>query len=79
MNRVVLKHYPASKLPKDMRGSFDITASVEVVIVEEEIRPKTITVSEFRKMRDHAMIGRKPVTTAEAAARIRELRDEWDD
>jgi hypothetical protein len=39
MNRIVLHHFPASKLPDEMRGKVDPSATVTVT-VEEEVPPK---------------------------------------
>jgi hypothetical protein len=39
MNRIVLHHFPASKLPDEMRGAVDPSSTVTVT-VEEEVRPK---------------------------------------
>jgi len=78
MNRIVIEHYPASKLPKDMRGTFDKSASVKVV-VEEEKPTKRLTYEQLTALIDKAQKGKRPVTTEEAVARVRELRDEWDD
>ncbi len=80
MNKIVREHYPASKLPEDMRMSFSPHASVTITIVEEA-DPKALTKDEFiamiRKSQEEKR-GRG-VTLDEAAARVRALRDEWDD
>ena len=78
MNRIVLEHYPASKLPKDMRGEIASDASVRVV-VEEEIPARPMTFEELTTIIEKARKGKKSVTTEEAVARIRALRDEWGD
>jgi hypothetical protein len=47
MNRIVREHYPASRLPEDLRPSNDPAAQV-TVIVEEEARPeKVLTLEEI--------------------------------
>jgi hypothetical protein len=35
MNRIIREHYPASKLPDDLRDGVDPSATVTVTIVEE--------------------------------------------
>ncbi|WFR95338.1 hypothetical protein [Rhizobium tumorigenes] len=96
MNKIVLEHYPLSKLPDDMRRGLDESATVKVVIEQDadqseterwpgfahlpklDIEPSSIEqiledIEKFRKTNPST------VSTAEAVARIRELRDEWDD
>ncbi len=79
MNRIVLEHYPASKLPEDMRGDIDASALVKVEVEVEEVPKKRMTLEELTSMIDKARKGKPDVTSEEAVARVRELRDEWDD
>ena len=78
MNKIVLEHYPASKLPEELRGTFALGASVRVTFEEEQSR-RPMTREELRKSLLDARAKAKGVTMEEAVARIRELRDEWDD
>ena len=75
MNRIVLEHYPASKLPEDLRAGVDPSSTVTVTIVEEEKRPeKVMTLEEIFALR------RPPFRTAEEIDEdLRRQRDEWDD
>ena len=75
MNRIVKKHYPASRLPEDLRQGVDPTAIVTVTIVEEETSPeKIMSVEEIWALRA------PPFKTAqEIDADLRRQRDEWDD
>jgi hypothetical protein len=75
MNRIVLEHYPASKLPEDLRGGVDPSSTVTVTIVEEAKRPeKVMTLEEIFALR------RPPFRTAEEIDDdLRRQRDEWDD
>lgn len=77
MNKVVREHYPVSQLPADLRSQFPEGASVTVTI-EDEIRnplSREQLMEMFRKARKTA-----PGTTLEeAVARVRALRDEWED
>ncbi len=78
MNKIVLDHYPVSKLPADMRFGLDQTATVRVVIEEEtDDRRETAaeTVATIRKFRESFA---EKISLDEAAARIRDLRDEWE-
>ncbi len=75
MNRIVLEHYPASKLPDDLRAGVDPLSTVTVTIVEEEKRPeKVMTLDEIFALR------RPPFRTAEEIDEdLRRQRDEWND
>jgi hypothetical protein len=77
MNKIVLEHFPVSKLPEELRGDLSLEASVTVTI-EEEVAPATSR-EDFLKLIRDAQARSKGVTMEEAVARIRELRDEWDD
>jgi hypothetical protein len=78
MNRIVREHYPVSKLPEELREGLEPGASVTVT-VEEEVR-KAPSVEEMRRQFLEVRKSLKhKVTVEEAVARIRELRDEWDD
>jgi hypothetical protein len=75
MNRIIREHYPASKLPEDLRAGVDPSSTVAVTIVEEEKRPeKVMTLEEIFALR------RPPFRTAEEIDEdLRRQRDEWDD
>lgn len=75
MNRIIREHYPASKLPEDLRAGVDPSATVTVTIVEEEKRPeKVISLEEIWARRS------PPFKTAkEIDDNLRRQRDEWDD
>lgn len=75
MNRIIKEHYPASKLPEDLRAGVNPTATVTVTIVEEENLPeRAMTLEEIFALR------RPPFRTAEEIEEdLRRRRDEWDD
>ena len=75
MNRITREHYPASKLPEDLRAGVDLSSTVTVTIVEEEKRPeKVMTLEEIFALR------RPPFRTAEEIDEdLRRQRDQWDD
>jgi len=78
MNRIVREHYPASKLPPDLRQGLDAGASVTVTIQEEA--PRRPSAEELRRQLQAYRKGLpRHSTLDEAVARVRELRDEWDD
>jgi hypothetical protein len=50
MNRIVREHYPASKLPEELRQGIDPDRNVTVTVVEEEERPEPpMTLEEILK------------------------------
>jgi uncharacterized protein (UPF0216 family) len=75
MNRIVKEHYPASKLPEDLRQGVDPAATVTVTIVEEQHLPeRRVSLEEIFAAR------RPPFRSAdEIDADLRRQRDEWDD
>lgn len=82
MNKIVRDHYPVENLPADLRGGLDTHATVRVVIEVESELPQTkpLTVEQALEMiRKYKAEGHPSVSAEEAVARIRELRDEWDD
>ncbi|MBZ5762196.1 MULTISPECIES: hypothetical protein [unclassified Rhizobium] len=86
MNKLVRDHYPVSKLPEDLREGFNPVGTVRVVIEVEDrvpalhIETKPMTGKDVvEAIRSYKALGRPSVTTEEAVARIRALRDEWDD
>jgi 2-C-methyl-D-erythritol 4-phosphate cytidylyltransferase len=75
MNRIIREHYPASKLPEDLRAGVDPTATVTVTIVEEEKRPeKVMSLDEIWALRTPPFRTAKEIDDA-----LRRQRDEWDD
>jgi hypothetical protein len=72
MNRIIREHYPASKLPEDLRSGVDPSSTVTVTIVEEQKRPeKVMTIEEIFALR------RPPFRTAEEIDEdLRRQRDE---
>ena len=75
MATMITRHYPASKLPEDLRAGVDPSATVTVTIVEEEKRPaKVMSLEEIWALRT------PPFRTAkEIDDDLRRQRDEWDD
>lgn len=78
MNRIVKEHYPASKLPDELRGKIARESSVRITIEEEAGKPFSAA-DLARQLREYRKTNPKPVTIEEAVDRIRRLRDEWDD
>jgi hypothetical protein len=75
MNRIVREHYPASRLPDDLREGIDPSQDVTVTVVVEPVTrgEDAVTLDEVRALR------RPPFLTKEDIdSHIRQLRDEWD-
>jgi hypothetical protein len=79
MNKIVKEHYPASKLPVELREGIEASALVTVTIQEEVGRKEPPSREELRQLIEQAQRDAQGVTMEEAVARIRTLRDEWDD
>ncbi len=75
MNRIVKEHYPASKLPEDLRVGVNPASTVTVTIVEEEQKPERVATLE------EIFASRRPPfrTKEEIDTDLRRQRDEWDD
>ena len=74
MNKVVREHYPAARLPEDLRRGFGDGVEVRVVIEpqpgpSERDLPLTRILEE---MQEHRVVADDPVT------RVRALRAEWE-
>lgn len=78
MNKIVLEHYPAAKLPEELREGIEPGASVRVT-VEEEARRKPLDPEKLLELMRAAQANAPGTTLDEAVARIRALRDEWED
>ena len=82
MNKIVREHYPVENLPADLREGLAEGSTVRVVVEMQGHGPSAAKTSfeEFmKKVEAYRSQDDRRVTTAEAVARIRELRDEWDD
>jgi len=75
MNRIIREHYPASRLPEDLREGVDPQATVTVTVTQEEKAPEHVmTLEEIFSLR------RPPFKTAEQIDdELRQQRNEWDD
>ena len=78
MGRVELRHIPASRLPKDLRGDF-LPSDLVDVVVNAASGPKPLSREELIAVLNRPRDPSELTTSEEAVARIRALRDEWDD
>jgi hypothetical protein len=76
MNKIVKEHYPASRLPEDLRTGVDPRSTVTVTIVEEEMKPprRVMTPEELWALRAPPFR-----SAAEIDEDLGRDRDEWDD
>jgi hypothetical protein len=79
MNKIVKVHYPASKLPVELREGIDSAATVTVTIQEEVESREPLSREKLREMIEQAQTESKGGTIEDAVTRVRTLRDEWDD
>lgn len=91
MNKIVREHYPVSKLPEDIRKEFEGSTTVRLIVEEAPgiTAVAAMETLEAQYEKHLAMLAsqgpidfgqhRGKTSIAEAVARIRELRDEWDD
>jgi hypothetical protein len=85
MNKIVVEHYPVSRLPEDLREGLLGSGTVRVTLEDTKAvvsPPRGPSRDEFlAQLRDEKR-GKGPadgVSREEAVARIRALRDEWGD
>jgi hypothetical protein len=71
MNKIIREHYPAAKLPEDLRPSGDPNARVTITIEEEEKPDNVMTLDEI-----FSQTGFRRRTREEIDAEIRRQRDE---
>jgi hypothetical protein len=79
MGRVELRHYPASKLPDELRGEIALNSFVTVRIEETDKAPLPLNGTQLRDFLTSARSRLATLRPGEGAERIRRLRDEWDD
>ena len=75
MNKIVRRHYPASRLPEDLTEGLpdDALVDIEITVDEDDGSKRRHT------LRDYFGVAKDRNTSIEQAVqRIRDLRDEWD-
>jgi hypothetical protein len=76
MNRIVKEHYPAAKLPDDLREGIDPHDTVTVTVVPEAATGGLAPARPKRGLFGAAK--ERGTSVEEAVSRTRSLRDEWD-
>ncbi|WP_048645354.1 hypothetical protein [Nitratireductor soli] len=80
MGVITVKHYRASKLPADLRAGLADDALVSITVEEERAQYTSSSAATLKEQLARVRKSlKRPVSSEEAAQRIRELRDEWDD
>lgn len=85
MKKIVREHYPVSQLPEDLRAQFPGVETVRLVIEEggkDDIADRSVHRSREQMIADFDAVrceNHPHVSLDDAVARIRALRDEWDD
>jgi hypothetical protein len=74
MNKIIREHYPASKLPEDLRPSNNPDVSVTVTIEEEQRPEEVMTLEEI-----FSLTGFRRRSAKEIDTDLRKQRDEWDE
>jgi hypothetical protein len=75
MNRIVREHYPAEQLPDDLKAIIGPAKTVRLVIEADDAGQTFTAWAGELRLRSIKLAP----TTDDPVARIRELRDEWDD
>ena len=72
--RIVIEDYPVENLPEELRGGIETGHRVTVTVEESEDRWSDL----FRRIDAYQSANTRHVTSEEAVARVRAIRDEWD-
>jgi hypothetical protein len=73
MNKVVREHYPAERLPEDLRRGIDPSAKVTITVELEEPAQPVMSLEEMLALRRDVYSSQQEIDT-----HVRSLRDEWD-
>lgn len=72
MNRIVREHYPAAKLPDDLREGIDENATVTITVETEAASEKVLTLEEMFALRRDVFM-----SIREVDEHVEAMRDEW--
>ena len=73
MNNILREHYPAVKLPEDLREGIDPSKNVTVTVIEEDPPERVMTLEEIFALRVPPYLSKEEIDD-----HIRSLRDEWE-
>jgi hypothetical protein len=75
MNEIIKEHYPAAKLPPDLRDGIEPQQLVTVTVTVEETPPaRVLTLDEIFAMREPPFRSIEEINDE-----LRRQRDEWDE
>ena len=77
MNKIVRERYPVNRLPQELQDEVGEAEYVRLVIDIDPPPPPTR--ERLTRLLEEARKNAVGITTEEAVARVRALRDEWDD
>lgn len=72
MNKVVREHYPAAKLPPELREGLDPGASVTITIEQESAPSNVMTLEEMFALRRDVFASQNEVDQY-----VRDARNDW--
>ncbi len=76
MNKITFEHYPASRLPEDLREGLEKNATVRIVIEEETTDRQTEEDELFPGFKDFPKVDLKPMTVEDLSESIKRIRAE---
>lgn len=76
MNKIMFEHYPASKLPEDLREGLEKDAKVRIVIEEEPKQLQADDTDRFPGFKGFPPIERQPMSIEDTLAAIRRIKAE---
>jgi hypothetical protein len=72
MNRIVREHYPAAKLPDELREGIDPNATVKITVETEASPEQILSLEEMFALRRDVFMSIRDVDE-----HVRTMRDEW--
>lgn len=72
MNRIVREHYPAAKLPDELREGIDPNATVTITVETEASTEQILSLEEMFALRRDVFMSVRDVDE-----HVRAMRDEW--
>lgn len=72
MNKIVREHYPASKLPEELREGIDPGAIVTITVETENAPKQVMTLEEMFALRRDVFASNRDVDE-----HVKAIRDEW--
>ncbi|MGD9656807.1 MAG: hypothetical protein AB7U61_04065 [Methylocystis sp.] len=72
MNKIVREHYPAAKLPQELREGIDPRATVTITVEAEACPEKVLTLDEMFALRRDVFASPREIDEY-----VNAMRDEW--